>query len=64
MHGMDYTVTIISFVMICLQDAHTRDGAAMARFLCWLEREMDKGTEIWEMDVCRESLKQRSKHSM
>ncbi|NDR56552.1 aminopeptidase P family protein [Aliiruegeria sabulilitoris] len=40
--------------------AHLRDGAAMCRFLCWLEQEAPKGT-LTEIDVVRRLEQERRK---
>ena len=34
-----------------LRDAHVRDGAAVVRFLCWLERNLGEGKKLTECDV-------------
>ncbi|SDJ95474.1 aminopeptidase P family protein [Aliiruegeria lutimaris] len=41
-----------------MEAAHLRDGAAMCRFLCWLEREVAKGT-LTEIDVVRRLEEER-----
>jgi Xaa-Pro aminopeptidase len=41
-----------------MQDAHERDGVAMARFFSWLEKAVAAGTDLDEIGASRRSLHQ------
>lgn len=44
-----------------IQDAHVRDGAAMARTLSWLEKKVEALEDVYEIDVADYAEEQRRK---
>jgi Xaa-Pro aminopeptidase len=46
-----------------IRDAHIRDGAAVARLLCWLDEETPR-RQVMETEVCEKLLQLRSAHPL
>ena len=44
-----------------MQDAHERDGVAMARFFSWLEKTVAAGTDLDEIGAANEAERQRAR---
>ncbi len=64
-HPVDYLKSIKNEVEIeGMRNAMRKDGAALVRFLIWLEESLSKGEKITEIDVANKLTEYRSQQSL